>query len=461
MSSPFHHRRLTRREAGLAGVGALALALLAPTPARAVLELDITRGGIEPLPIAVSPLAGDTAAAQQFGRQIAEVVAADLQRSGLFRPIDPRAFIQSPDEMRTLPRFADWRQVNAQALVTGVVSGGQNVAAVGGDAGSGLTVEFRLWDVFAGTQLEGLRLQTAPENWRRIAHKIADRVYERLTGEPGYFDTRIVYVSESGPRTARVKRLAIMDQDGANHRFLTTGGDLVLTPQFDPSGDSIAYVAYRGLQPQVYRLDLATGREQLLVDVDNMTFAPRFAPDGRTAAITIAREGNSDIHLVDLAAGAVRRLTDHPGIDTSPSFSPDGQQIVFNSDRAGSPQLYIMDRGGGNVRRISFGEGRYGSPAWSPQGDWLAFTNIKGGLFHVGVMRPDGSDERLLTRSTLDESPTWSPNGRVILFSRKGGGGGGGGDGPRLFSIDVTGYNERQVPTPLGASDPDWSPLIR
>ncbi|HET6519882.1 MAG TPA: Tol-Pal system beta propeller repeat protein TolB [Geminicoccaceae bacterium] len=441
----FRHPLTTRGAAGL--TVALVLALGSPPPAGAVLELDITRGEVEPLPIAVSPFAGDDPAARRVGQQIAEVVVADLERSGLFRAIDPRAFIQSPEEMRALPRFADWRQINAQALVTGqVANAGQG----------GLTADFRLWDVFAGRQLVGLRFQAEAASWRRIAHQIADQIYERLTGEPGYFDTRIVYVAETGPATRRVKRLAIMDQDGANHSFLTDGGELVLTPRFHPSGESVAYMAYRGIIPHVYLLDLASGRERQLGDFQGMTFAPRFSPDGRTAALTIAQGGNSDIYLLDLATGTPRRLTNHPGIDTSPSFSPDGRRIVFNSDRAGTPQLYVVDRDGSNLQRISFGEGRYGSPAWSPRGDAIAFTSIKGGYFHVGVMRPDGRDERLITRSHLDESPTWAPNGRVILFSREDAGGGG----PQLFSIDVTGYNERRVATPLGASDPDWSPLI-
>jgi len=431
-------------------VGALVGLLLALTggPARAVVELDITEGIVEPLPIAIAEFAGDTAGERERGRAIADVVEADLERSGLFRPIDRRAFIQSPDELRGLPRFADWRQINAQALVTGTVSGG--------DAGRDLAVEFRLWDVFAGIQMRGLRFETAPGNWRRVAHRIADAVYERITGEQGYFDTRIVYVSERGPPTDRIKRIAIMDQDGANHEFLTDGSELVLTPRFDPDANRIAYMAYRGMTPRVYLRDLATGRERPLGDFPGMTFAPKFAPDGRRVAMSLAEGGNSDVYTLELATNEQRRLTDHPAIDTSPSFSPDGARIVFNSDRAGSPQLYVMDADGTDVERISFGNGRYGSPAWSPRGDLIAFTKQTGGFFHIGVMRPDGSDERLLTQSTLDESPTWAPNGRVILFSRKNYEAGT----TRLFSIDITGYNEREIPTPLDASDPDWSNLI-
>jgi TolB protein len=421
----------------------LAALLLAALPARAQLELDITEGVVEPMPIAISPFHGETEAARERGREIADVVQADLAGSGLFRPLDRRAFIQSPEQMTSLPRFADWRQINAEALVTGTVSTG----------GGGLQVEFRLWDVFAGTQLRGLRFDTTADNWRRIGHRIADAIYERITGEKGYFDTRIVYVAETGPAVDRIKRIAIMDQDGANHRFLTDGSELVLTPRFAPDGQRIAYMAYRGRTPHVYLHNLATGEERRLGDFAGMTFAPQFAPDGRRVIMSLAQDGNSDIYILDLVSGAQQRLTDHPAIDTSPSFSPDGRQIVFNSDRAGTPQLYVMNADGSNVRRISFGEGRYGSPAWSPRGDLIAFTNIKGGFFHIGVMRPDGGDERLLTRSTLDEGPSWAPNGRVILFSRED----YATDRSRLFSIDITGFNERQIPTPLDASDPDWS----
>jgi TolB protein len=426
----------------------LVAVVAAPWPARAQLELDITEGVVEPLPIAISEFYGATPAAAQRGREIADVVSADLERSGLFRPIDRRAFIQSPDQLRSLPRFADWRQINAEALVTGEVSGGED----GGD----LEVEFRLWDVFAGIQLRGLRFATGADNWRRVAHKVADAVYERITGETGYFDTRIVYVAESGPATDRVKRLAIMDQDGANHQFLTDGSELVLTPRFDAAGAEIAFLTYRGRQPQVHRLDLATGIQTKLGDFEGMTFAPQFAPDGRRIALSFAEDGNSDIYVLDLISREQRRLTDHPAIDTSPSFAPDGRRLVFNSDRAGTPQLYVMNANGSAVQRISFGSGHYGSPAWSPRGDLIAFTKIQGGQFHIGVMRPDGSDERLLTRSTLDEGPAWAPNGRVIVFTRED----YGTDRSRLFSIDVTGYNERELPTPLDASDPDWSNLV-
>ncbi len=429
-------------------------ASLAPLPAQAVLELDITEGVVEPLPVAITEFYGETPEALELGRNIADVVSDDLESSGLLRPLDRRAFIQSPEELQSqpLPRFADWRQINAQALVTGTIVGDVNA--------ENITVEFRLFDVFGATLMRGVRFNATEDKWRRIGHRIADAVYERITGENGYFDSQIVYVSETGPVTNRVKRIAVMDQDGANHQFLTDGSELVLTPRFHPQGTSIAYMAYRSRIPQIYQRDLLTSIERPLGEFPGMTFAPKFSPNGNLLAMSIATNGNSDLYLLDVvngrAGGQQRRLTDNQAIDTSPSFSPNGREMVFNSDRAGSPQLYVVDINGGQPRRISFGGGNYGSPAWSPRGDLIAFTKIQGGLFHIGVMRTDGSDERLLTRSALDEGPTWSPNGRVILFSRKD----YSTDRTRLFTIDVTGYNERELPTPLDASDPDWSVLI-
>jgi TolB protein len=426
-----------------AGLGLLAMA----GGAAAQVRLDITKGVVEPIPIAVSPFAGDDVGTRDIGRAVADVIAANLESSGLFRVIDRRAYIQDPESLRETPRFAEWRPINAQALVTGVVSR---------PAADRLVIEFRLWDVFSGSQLRGLRYELAADGWRRVAHQISDVTYERLTGESGYFDTRIVYVSESGPRTQRVKRLAVMDQDGHNHRFLSDGGQLVLTPQIAPDGRRVAYFVLRTPVPQIMMFDLATGRSAPLGEFPGMSFTPRFAPDGSVLLLTVARDGNSDIFSFDTATRRTTQLTQSPAIDTSPSFSPRGDRIVFNSDRGGTPQLYTMNRDGSNVQRISFGTGRYGSPAWSPRGDLIAFTKIQGGYFHIGIMEPDGANERLLTRSFLDESPAWAPNGRIIVFTRED----PRTDRSRLMTIDITGYNERELPTPLDASDPAWSGLI-
>ncbi|WP_240476679.1 Tol-Pal system beta propeller repeat protein TolB [Geminicoccus roseus] len=438
-------RPLLGRRVFLAGSAAV-LAAGAAGPVQGQLAVDITRGVVAPIPIAISPFAADGGQAASLATQIADVISADLDGSRLFETIDRRAYIQSPQELREIPRFGDWRQINAQALVSGTIA----------ETGTGLAVEFRLWDVLAGSQMAGLRIDAPAASWRRIAHKIADAIYERITGEKGYFDTRIVYVSETGPKAKRITRVALMDQDGANHRFLTDGQELVFGPRFSPDTRRVAYLLYRGMRPRVYIRDIDGGREQVLLDTDGMNFAPRFSPDGNTALITVNQGGNFNIVAVNLGTRAQRDITTGNGISTSPSFSPDGSRIVFNSDRSGRPHLFVTGTGGGPVQRISYGEGQYGSPAWSPRGDMIAFVNIKQRSFHIGVMRPDGSDERLITRSWQDEAPTWSPNGRVVLFQRTE----PGGTTKRLYQIDVSGHNERLVPTPLDASDPDWSRLI-
>lgn len=420
--------------------------------AQAELRIDITRGTVEPLPIAVTEFVGGTTVEQEYGRGISRVIAADLERSGLFKPLDSRAFIQNSQGPGTLPRFGDWRVINAQALVQGrtqVVPDGR------------LKVEFRLWDVYAEQQMVGLAYFTVPDNWRRVAHIVSDAIYKRITGESGYFDTRIVYISETGPQNRRIKRLAIMDQDGDNHRFLTDGGTLVLTPRFSPTLQEITYLSYYGNQPRVYIFNIDSGRQEVLGDFPGMTFAPRFSADGNKVIMSMAKDGNSEIYTMDLRTRTVKRLTNHSAIDTSPSYSPDGKYITFNSDRGGSQQLYVMEASGAGVKRISHGKGRYATPVWSPRGDLIAFTKFTGGRFFIGVMRPDGKGERLLAEDFLVEAPTWAPNGRVLMFFRqertKEDGSGGKS---RLYSIDLTGHNERQVITPLDASDPAWSPLI-
>ena len=437
--------RLDRRGLLGTGIAAMALPFLAE-PARAQLTVDITRGTLQPIPIAISPFAADGASAAQLSSQITDVVSADLERSGLFDVIDPRAYIQGPDELRATPRFADWRQINAQALVSGTL------AAVP----AGLQAEFRLWDVLAGSQMTGLQLNGPASEWRQIAHKIADAIYQRITGSPGYFNTRIAYVSETGPRTRRISRIAIMDQDGANHRFLTDGREEVQSPRFTPDGKRLAYLVRRGLQLRAFIRDLNGGPERVLLNTPGMNFAPRFSPDGQTALLTVMDGGDANIVALPIGGGQPRRLTMSDGISTSPSFSPDGARIVFTSDRNGRPSLYVMSSSGEPASRISFGDGQYQSPVWSPRGDLIAFVNIKQGYFHIGVMRPDGSDERLITRSYQDEAPAWAPNGRVIIFQRTD----GAGRSRTLHTIDVSGNNERPVPTPLDATDPAWSPLI-
>ena len=435
-------------------VTAVLVILLYPSGSvRAELRIDITSGKVEPMPIAIPALPGAAANETQAGRDIAGVVSTDLERSGLFRLLDPRSFIQNVSLSDAQPRFGDWRQINAQALVTGSVT----------TQGDGrLRVEFRLWDVFAEQQLTGFGYTTTQQNWRRIAHIIADEIYKRITGEEGYFDTRIVYVSESGPADKRVKRLAIMDQDGANNRFLTDGRVLVLTPRFSPTAQEITYLSYGNGAPRVYLFNIDSGQQEVIGDFPGMTFAPRFSPDGNRVILSRAENGVSNLFSFDLRTRRPTRLTDSQAIYTSPCFAPDGSKIVFNSDRGGSQQLYMMNSDGSDVKRISFGSGKYGTPVWSPRGDLIAFTKIDGGSFFIGVMRPDGSGERLLTRDFLVEGPTWAPNGRVLMYFRQlPSDSRGHGGSTRLFSIDLTGSNQREVITPQDASDPAWSPLLR
>jgi TolB protein len=425
-----------------------AVALMAPTIAHAELRVDVTKGTMDPIPVAITEFVPRDAAGVQFSRDIPQVISNDLAGTGLFRLVDPRSFIQDAASMQTQIRFAEWKSINAQALVNGTVT----------KLPDGRTrVEFRLFDVFGQTQLTGMAYMTTPQNWRRIAHIIADEIYKRLTGEGGYFDSRIVYVAESGSALNRMKRLAIMDQDGANNRFLTDGRSLVLTPRFSPNEQTITYLSYgEGRKPRVYVYDLESGRQEVVGDFSGMTFAPRFSPDGNKVAMSLSQNGNSDIHVMDMRSRKPQKLTSSPGIDTAPSFSPDGSQIAFESDRGGTQQLYVMSSSGGNQHRISFGEGRYASPVWSPRGDMIAFIKMLKGQFYLGVMRPDGTGERLITNAYHLEGPTWSPNGRVIAYFKESQ---GGTRSSRTYSIDLTGHNERQLKTAGDASDPAWSPI--
>lgn len=449
--------RTSCRAAAPVAMALVALLLAAPvvtaTRAYAELHIDITHGQSQPLPIAIPPFPGDGANAQ-LGQQIAGVVANDLQSSALFQPLDPKSFIQNVSAGAP-PQFGAWRQINAQALVTGLVQTQPDGKA---------RVEFRLWDVFAEQQLAGFAYTTTAQNWRRIAHIIADEIYKRITGEDGYFDTRIVYIAESGPAQNRIKRLAIMDQDSANHQYLTDGRSLVLTPRFSPSAQEITYLSYAAGTPRVFLYNIDTGQQESIGNFSGMTFAPRFSPDGNRVVLSRSENGASNIYSLDLRTHHLTRLSDGSAIDTSPCYSPDGTKIAFNSDRGGSQQLYVMNADGSGVQRISFGSGRYATPVWSPRGDLIAFTKFGGdnGQFAIGVMHPDGSGERLLAQDFLVEGPTWAPNGRVLMYFRqtptsKNGQGGSS----RLFTIDLTGNNKREVATPGDASDPAWSPLLR
>jgi TolB protein len=436
------------------------LLILLPFKVFALIEVDITRGNLSPLPIAVSSLSIDKESQEtlkkilkkkDIGLEISTVVENNLRQTGLFNPLNKNAFLQEPDIAHLKPRFEDWALIKTQALITGKVN----------LVNKKLRVEFRLWDILAGKEMMAIAFTTVPNNYRRVGHIIADKVYERLTGEKGYFDTRIIYVSEEGPKTNRIKKLAIMDQDGFNTKYLTLGNELVLTPRFNPTNQMVTYLSYFRNLPRVYLLDIETGIQEVVGDFPGMTFAPRFSPDGKKIIMSFAMDGNSDIYTMDLENRIVERITNHPSIDTSPSFSPNGKYICFNSDRSGYQQIYVMKNDGSNVKRISFGKGIYGTPVWSPRGDLIAFTKLHKGKFYIGVMRPDGKGERLLTENFYQEAPSWSPNGRVLIFYRETKTNAKGeGFSAKLWSIDLTGYNERLVNTETDASDPSWSSLL-
>ena len=426
----------------------------------ALVEVDITRGNLDPLPIAVSPLYIESGSKdikyndtiiKNVGEEISKVIESNFRRSGLFNPLKKDSFVQNPDIAHVKPRFEDWRLIKAQALVTGKANVSENK----------LRVEFRLWDVVAAKEMIALAFSTTPDNWRRVAHIISDKVYERLTGEEGYFDTRIIYVSETGLKTQRYKKLAIMDQDGANVKYLTLGNELVLTPRFSPKNQLVTYLSYFRNLPRVYLLDIETGVQEVVGDFPGMTFAPRFSPDGKKIIMSFAKDGNSDIYTMNMETRVVERITNHSSIDTSPSYSPDGKYICFNSDRSGLQQIYVMRKDGSNVKRITFGKGLYGTPVWSPRGDLIAFTKVHKGKFYIGVMRADGSGERLLTENFYQEAPSWSPNGRVLIFYRETKSDSEGkGFSAKLWSIDLAGYNERFIETETDGSDPSWSSLL-
>jgi len=416
------------------------------------LRIKINSGQVEPLPIAIANFTGEEGVSSKIGMQISTVVSNNLVGSGQFKAIESAAFIAPPTNPSVRPNFTDWTPLGIKALITGSVKNINDQQ---------IEVEFRLWDVIAETDLIGLRLSVNSKAWRRVAHIISDEIFERLSGDSGYFDTRIVYIAESGPQNKRIKRLAIMDQDGENHQFLTDGSFLVLTPRFSPTSQEITYLAYFKNEPRVYIFNLETGQQELLGSFPGMTFAPRFSPSGEKIIMSLAEKGVTDIYTMDLNNQKVKRLTNSPSIDTSPSFSPDGKKIIFNSDRGGTQQLYVMDSNGRNVKRISFGKGRYATPVWAPKGELIAFTKIFKNKFYIGVMSPDGSGERLLAQGYLVEGPTWAPNGRVLMYFKQ--------EAPiddgksatvNLFKIDITGFRETRIVTPSDGSDPAWSPLL-
>jgi TolB protein len=430
----------------------------APPPAGApgapTAVIDVNHARAEPIPIAIPDFSGSDGNSVQLGRDIAGVITNDLGNCGLFKPLPPASFVNVAPGGGEVPNFQNWGAIGAQALVTG---------ATQAQGGGNIRVEFRLWDVRPQAQIQGTAYTTTQSNWRRIAHIIADVIYQRLLGEQGYFDTRICYVAGTGPRDRQTKRLAIMDQDGENNRFLTDGRWMVLTPRFHPTRDEIAFMSFAYERPRVYLFDLQSGRQSVLGDFPGMTLSPRFSPDGSRVVMSLTQGNGSDIVVVGLGGGGTQRLTDANSINVSPCYSPDGSQIVFSSDRDGTPQIYVMGADGGGAKRISFGSGNYGTPVWSPRGDLIVFTRYGGNEanFNIGVMHPDGSGERILAQGWDVEGPTWAPGGMVMMFQSetRSMNARGAGYSSHLVSVDNTGFNQRTITTPTNATDPAWSPL--
>jgi TolB protein len=439
--------RFTRRSATglLIGLTSGLVAGVAPShPARAAGTLRVEGGQFKPIIIAVAPFAGDASAAPL----LTGIIINNFKRSVFLQPLDPASFADRNANPDQPPQMDSWRALNAQFVVTGRVSRAPD---------GRLQTEFRLWDVSSGSQIAGQQYVTDPNNSRRVAHIISDAIFTHATGEKGCFDTRVVFVDETGPKEHRRKRLAIMDQDGANVRYLTRGDDLVVTPRFSPSSQEVTYMSYGTSDPKVLLLNIETGQRETVGNFPGMTFAPRFSPDGQKVVMSLAQGASSNLYAMDLRSRTTTRLSDSAAIDTSPSFSPDGTQIVFESDRGGSQQIYLMSAGGGGAKRISFGEGgRYSTPVWSPKGDYIAFTKQSSGSFAIGVMTPDGSGERILTEGFHNEGPTWAPNGLYLMFFRDP----GGQAGAKIFMVDIYGRGEFPVPTPSYGSDPAWGPLL-
>lgn len=426
------------------------LLCLIPNLSRAELQIDVVGAMSNPMPIAFPDMTNNGFMAGRQGARIKEIIISDLESSGLFRLLPEKSYIQKFKNINEQPKFVDWNAIKSHALVQSYIEEDEN----------SIRVDIRLWDVPSGKELLAQSFNTKKDSWRRLSHMIADKIYERLTGEKGYFNTRIAYISESGPATKRVKRLAVMDYDGENHEFLTYGNTMSLTPQFSPTAMELTYLSFAGTQPKVYLLNLNTGKQELLGHFPGMTFAPTWSPDGKKVLLSYAHDGKSNIYEMNLVTKTTKQLTYGTAIDTSASYSPDGQRIVFNSDRGGNQQLYIMNSDGSDVKRISFGTGRYATPRWSPRGDYIAFTKMSGGQFYIGVMYPDGKGERLLASGYLVEAPVWSPNGRVLMYFRQEKPGIMKNSNVNLYSIDLTGHNERRIVTPADGSDPAWSPLL-
>ncbi len=425
-------------------------------PMSAKIKVKLTQGSASDHPIAIATFQGRTSELAQFGREMTAGMRRNFINAGVFKVIDQKAFIQNPDDALKKPNFRDWRVIGARSLIVGRISPTMD---------GRVQLAYTLYNVLTQKQITTNTLITDKRSWRRLAHMASDEIYRRLTGGDGFFDSQVAYIAERKQGAQSIKQLAIMDQDGENHRYITMGKNIVLTPRFSPTRNEIVYLDYgiTNTIPKVYTLNLKTGRRDLVGRFPGMTYAPRYSPDGKKIIMSATDpKGNSHIYEMTLSGRKVKKLTQGNYIDTSPSYSPDGKKIVFNSDRSGRPQLFTMDSNGKSIKRISFGPGgSYSSPVWSPRGDMICFTKIFDGAFNIGVIRPDGKGERLLTSGFIVEDPFWSPNGKAVIFTRQDRATKKGTNGQRRIRIiDLAGFYERSLPTPFGvnAVTATWSP---
>ena len=414
-------------------------------------SVTIDKGVIEPVYIAICPFFGE----ESKNDVISMIVKSDLSSTGLFLPIKENAFLQNISSYNVDVAYQNWNAIHARYLVFGDVQYVEN---------NKVKVRFKLYDILLQRKEVEYVLEGNIRSLRKMAHLVSNEIYKRITGSEGYFDTKVAYVSVTRQRNGKkINRLAIMDHDGAAHKFLTDGSNIVLTPRFSPDKDELIFFAYgekvvRGrrktLVGNLYKYSFDTNTiTAVFKDSPYMNYAPRYSPDGKKLLYSMSNDsGYSSLYVMDLATKSVKRLTRGACIDTSPCYSPDMKKIVFNSDRGGSQQIYMMNVDGSDIHRVSFGKGRYATPVWSPDGKWIAFTRMWGRKFYIGIMKPDGSKERLLACGHLVESPAWAPNSRVLMFAHQDRSG-----TERMHSIDITGYNQREIPTPMDGITPEWA----
>lgn len=421
-------------------------------PAYAELKVDIVAGAVEPISVAVQKFEVGSHASTRDAAMLRDVVDNDLKSTGLFRIVNRNALPEFV-KMGDMPDFKLWSAVRAQVLVQ---------AKLTRQVDDMYRLEFYVWDVQGGEQIEAQSLVASKKSMRRLAHIMADAIYERLTGEVGYFDTQIVFITETGPMGERVKRMAIMDQDGYNMRYLSDDKTFVMSPSFSPNMHTVVFLSYRDEDPMIWTLDLETGEQRRLGQFGGMNFAPQFSPDGRRIALSLVKRGVTHIYEYDIENKTLRQLTSGGTINTSPSYSPDGKKMAYNSNRSGSQQIHVLDLESGQQERITFGAGRYATPAWSPDGRFIAFTKIADDTFYIGIMSPTGRNEKILAGGWFMEAPSWAPGSRRLVYYETEKDDDDIERHSHIRTVDIMGQNIYEIKLPDGVHgmEPTWSPRL-